>query len=726
MTRRWMPAVLEGHAMASFAMTESEAGSDVAAIADHCTIRRRRLCPERRQDLHLERWARRLLHGLRFDRPRPWQQGHLLLRRPRRCPGVSLRAPSRPVGATPARRDRVRGMSHVRRRTDSAPMATGSSSAWRRSIACAPPSAPPRAGWPSARLSEALQHARARRQFGRPLAKFQLVQEKLARMATDLTAARLLVYRAAWEKDRGAERVTLEAAMAKAFATEAAQHIVDDAVQILGGRGVLADHPVDRLYRSVRALRIYEGTTEIQHLVIAGQLLEMRIVSIGGGPAGLYFAILMKKADPAHDVLVLERNRPDDTFGFGVVFSDATLENLAEADPETLRRDRPGASPTGTTSTSTTAATCISSTGHGFAGLSRRALLEILARRCAELGRRPRVRGRGARTSTSYRDADLILAADGVNSVVRERFAEHFRPTHRLASQPLRLARHDPPVPGVHLLLQGRPSTVLWRVHAYQYEREHPTFIVEATRRRRGAAAGLDARDRGRDDRVLRGALRRGAPRASAAAEPLDLAQLPARSGTSAGTTGNVVLLGDAAHTAHFSVGSGTKLAMEDAIALARALGQHADVPEAAGRLRGGATARGREPAARGPGEPRMVREHRALHAARADAVRLQPADAQPAHHARQPEGARSAVRGRRGSLVCAARPHAGADGGATRSPATAAVHALPAARAAAREPRRRVADVPVLGRGRHPERLAPGPPREPGDRRRGARDRPR
>ena len=118
-------------------------------------------------------------------------------------------------------------------------------------------------------LDEALAHARARTQFGRPLADFQLVQEKLARMATDLDAARLLVYRAAWEADNGAERITLEAAMAKSFATEAAQRIVDDAVQILGGRGVLADASVDRLYRSVRALRIYEGTTEIQQLVIA-------------------------------------------------------------------------------------------------------------------------------------------------------------------------------------------------------------------------------------------------------------------------------------------------------------------------------------------------------------------------------------------------------------------------------------------------------------------------
>ncbi len=92
-------------------------------------------------------------------------------------------------------------------------------------------------------------------------------------MATELTAARLLVYRAAWERDQGAARTDVEAAMAKAFATEAAQQIVDDAVQILGGRGVMAEHPVDRLYRSVRALRIYEGATEIQRLIVAGWLI---------------------------------------------------------------------------------------------------------------------------------------------------------------------------------------------------------------------------------------------------------------------------------------------------------------------------------------------------------------------------------------------------------------------------------------------------------------------
>ncbi|MBT3325993.1 MAG: acyl-CoA dehydrogenase [Gemmatimonadales bacterium] len=120
---------------------------------------------------------------------------------------------------------------------------------------------------------EALAHAMGREQFGKPLSDFQIIQDKLGRMAIDLTASRMLVYRAAYEKDQGADRITVEAAMAKAFSTEAAQRIIDDAVQILGGRGVLAEHPVDRLYRSVRALRIYEGTTEIQHLIIAGAMV---------------------------------------------------------------------------------------------------------------------------------------------------------------------------------------------------------------------------------------------------------------------------------------------------------------------------------------------------------------------------------------------------------------------------------------------------------------------
>ncbi len=123
-------------------------------------------------------------------------------------------------------------------------------------------------------LSEALAHVTQRQAFGKPLADFQLTQAKLARMATSIDASALMVYRAAWMRDNGAERITKEAAMAKSYATEEAQKVIDDAVQLLGGRGVVSEHPVERLYREIRSLRIYEGTTEIQQLVIAGQVLS--------------------------------------------------------------------------------------------------------------------------------------------------------------------------------------------------------------------------------------------------------------------------------------------------------------------------------------------------------------------------------------------------------------------------------------------------------------------
>ncbi|HJQ26342.1 MAG TPA: acyl-CoA dehydrogenase family protein [Blastocatellia bacterium] len=123
-------------------------------------------------------------------------------------------------------------------------------------------------------LDEAVSYAKRRVQFGRAIADFQATQMKIAEMAVELDAARLLVYRAAWRKDQGAERITTEAAMAKLFATESAQRIVDAAVQIHGGAGLVRGAAVEHLYRDVRALRIYEGTSEIQKLVIAGQLLK--------------------------------------------------------------------------------------------------------------------------------------------------------------------------------------------------------------------------------------------------------------------------------------------------------------------------------------------------------------------------------------------------------------------------------------------------------------------
>jgi acyl-CoA dehydrogenase len=123
-------------------------------------------------------------------------------------------------------------------------------------------------------LAEAVAHAKSRSVFGKPLAEHQLTQAKIAGMATAVDASALLVYRAAWTRDTVAERVTREAAMAKLFATESAQRVIDDAVQILGGRGLVAGAVVEQLYREIRALRIYEGTTEIPQLIIGGDVLS--------------------------------------------------------------------------------------------------------------------------------------------------------------------------------------------------------------------------------------------------------------------------------------------------------------------------------------------------------------------------------------------------------------------------------------------------------------------
>lgn len=123
-------------------------------------------------------------------------------------------------------------------------------------------------------LAEAVAHVSKRKMFGETLADLQMTQEHIAEMATEVDASALLVYRSAWTRDNGAERVTREAAMAKMYATEAAQRVIDRAVQLLGGRGVVSGNPVEKLYREIRALRIYEGTTEVQKLVIAGQVFD--------------------------------------------------------------------------------------------------------------------------------------------------------------------------------------------------------------------------------------------------------------------------------------------------------------------------------------------------------------------------------------------------------------------------------------------------------------------
>ena len=302
----------------------------------------------------------------------------------------------------------------------------------------------------------------------------------------------------------------------------------------------------------------------------------MRVVSIGGGPAGLFFAILLKKLDPRHEVEVYERNRLDDTFGFGVVFSDATEEALAHGDRETVsamaaashRWDDIEIHYRGST---------LTSTGHGFSGLSRKALLKILADRCRALGVRLCFE-REIADPEQVRGADLVLAADGANSVVRERYRDQFRPTVDVRPNRFVWFGTTKPFPAFTFYFKDDRHG-LWRVHAYQYDRTHSTFIVEA-REETWRAAGME---RATEQETIAFCERLFAD------ELQGHRLLSNRSIWRSFPTirngrwrhENVVLLGDAAHTAHFSVGSGTKLAMEDAIALAEALGTHGDLAAA-------------------------------------------------------------------------------------------------------------------------------------------------
>jgi anthraniloyl-CoA monooxygenase len=302
----------------------------------------------------------------------------------------------------------------------------------------------------------------------------------------------------------------------------------------------------------------------------------MRIVSIGGGPAALYFGILMKKADPSAEITILERNRLDDTFGFGVVFSDATQNNLAAADAETFNAlageffhwDDISVHYRGHV---------IRSGGHGFSGLSRQKLLANLARRCKELGVCIEV-GTDVKDPAVYADADLVLGADGFNSTVRQRYAEHFHPTMDERTNRFVWLGTTRPFPAFTFYFT-RDRHGLWRVHAYQYEPGHSTFIVEATEET-WRHAGLDRASE--DDTVaFCEALFKNELEGHRLLKNRSLWRHFVTIKNAAWSHENIVLLGDAAHTAHFSVGSGTKLAIEDAIALVAALQRERDIPAA-------------------------------------------------------------------------------------------------------------------------------------------------
>ncbi len=302
----------------------------------------------------------------------------------------------------------------------------------------------------------------------------------------------------------------------------------------------------------------------------------MNIVCIGGGPAGLFFAILMRKAWPGARVRVFERNRADDTFGWGVVFSDETLENIEAADPESFAEIRRSFAYWDDIDTYY-AGTCVTSTGHGFCGLSRVKLLSILHERChrlgVELSFETEVEG-----PQQFPDADLILAADGVNSKVRAQLAEHFQPTIDWRKCKFAWFGTTKPLRAFTFVFKETEHG-LFQVHAYPFEPGLGTWIVEC-REEVWRRAGLDRLDEAQSRAFCEELFLEFLGGHRLLGNKSVWRTFPTVS-NACWHWRNVVLIGDAAHTAHFSIGSGTKLALEDAIALARAFAEHGtgDVP---------------------------------------------------------------------------------------------------------------------------------------------------
>jgi anthraniloyl-CoA monooxygenase len=290
----------------------------------------------------------------------------------------------------------------------------------------------------------------------------------------------------------------------------------------------------------------------------------MKINIIGGGPAGLYFAILMKKTNPAHAITVYERNGPDDTFGWGVVFSGRTLANLREADEashseitknfeawdnvDVVHRD-----------------TKISIHGNSFSGIARLRLLKILQKRCAQLGVKLSFGTEVADVNSYTADCDLFVGADGVNSTVREKYKTHFQPS--LSVRPNKYIWY-----GTHQLFHGLTLTFrkieagVLAAHSYKFNAKTSTFIIECDPQTWNSVGLADMSDEATKtylEQVFAVDLQ-GKPLLSNNSKWVNFLLVK----NAKWNHRNVVLLGDALHTAHFSIGSGTKLAMEDAIVL--------------------------------------------------------------------------------------------------------------------------------------------------------------
>ena len=311
----------------------------------------------------------------------------------------------------------------------------------------------------------------------------------------------------------------------------------------------------------------------------------MKILCIGGGPAGLYFALLMKKQNPSHQITVVERNRPYDTFGWGVVFSDQTLGNLAEADAPTAQAIEASFNHWDDIDVFFKGEK-VTSGGHGFCGIGRKHLLNILQHRCEELG--VELVFETELTDYAQYGADLVIASDGLNSRMRARYADSYQPM--IEPRRCRFVWLGTRKKFDAFTFAFKQTQHGWfQAHIYQYDADTSTFIVE-TPETVWRASGLDQMSQEESiafcERLF--------------AEQLDGHKLMSNAAHLRGSAmwitfprivcgkwvhwdGKVpvVLMGDAAHSAHYSIGSGTKLALEDAIELARCFGRHGDAASA-------------------------------------------------------------------------------------------------------------------------------------------------
>jgi anthraniloyl-CoA monooxygenase len=290
----------------------------------------------------------------------------------------------------------------------------------------------------------------------------------------------------------------------------------------------------------------------------------LKIEVIGGGPAGLYFSLLMKKADPSHQIKIYEQNRPDDTFGFGVVFSAETLGHFRDYDEVSYDRIRETFAYWDDIVTYFKGSK-VPVSGNGFCGMSRKDLLLILHQCCREVGVEMEFQREIKSLDDLDSDADMILAANGINSWVRDEYADHFKPSFDWRPNKFVWLGSTKPLPAFTFDFRENDAGI-WNLHAYQYNSEMSTMIVETTEDAWLKAGMENARE---EDTVayvteLYKDLLDGHPIITNRSMWRNFPMIRCETWIK----DNVVIMGDCAHTAHYSIGSGTKLAMEDAIAL--------------------------------------------------------------------------------------------------------------------------------------------------------------